>query len=173
MSRTRRFPVGVWLPRSARKYDTLDHAPRLRDPKNHCPSFGFAPGRSSSGSLDASVRSAILPIDDEKTSVEVRLRHERFTKFLSEQRRRLCSNRGRLGEARYCLGGNVVRNVPLSELLLNAGCSWNEVRDYDLEGDAGYRAVGPMSAELTIFLPGSDGWIYPDDDVPSPTRDDS
>ena len=60
-----------------------------------------------------------------------------------------------------------------AELLLNAGCSWNEVRDYDLEGDAGYRAVGPMSAELTIFLPGSDGWIYPDDDVPSPTRDDS
>jgi hypothetical protein len=60
-----------------------------------------------------------------------------------------------------------------AELLLNAGCSWNEVRDYALEGDAGYRSVGPMSTELRIFLPGSDGWIYPDDDVPSPNRDNS
>jgi hypothetical protein len=54
----------------------------------------------------------------------------------------------------------------LAELLLNAGCSWNTVRDYDLEGDAGCRGVAPMSAELRIFLPGSDGWIYDDDDVP-------
>lgn len=60
-----------------------------------------------------------------------------------------------------------------AELLLNAGCSWNEVRDYSLEGGAGYRSVGPMSAELKIFLPGSDGWIYPDEDVPSPNREDS
>jgi hypothetical protein len=57
----------------------------------------------------------------------------------------------------------------LAELLLNAGCSWNPVREYELEGDAGYRGVGPMSAELRIFLPGSDGWIfYPDEDVPKP-----
>ncbi len=61
----------------------------------------------------------------------------------------------------------------LAELLLNAGCSWNEVREYALEGDAGYRGVGPMSAELRIFLPGSHGWIYPDDDVPKPGQDNS
>jgi hypothetical protein len=54
----------------------------------------------------------------------------------------------------------------LAELLLNAGCSWNPVRDYALDGDAGYRGVAPMSAELRIFLPGSDGWIYESDDVP-------
>jgi hypothetical protein len=54
----------------------------------------------------------------------------------------------------------------LAELLLNAGCSWNQVREYALEGDAGYRGVAPMSAELRIFLPGSDGWIYPGEDVP-------
>jgi len=54
----------------------------------------------------------------------------------------------------------------LAELLLNAGCSWNTVRDYALEGDAGYRGVASMSAELRIFLPGSDGWIYESDDVP-------
>jgi hypothetical protein len=54
-----------------------------------------------------------------------------------------------------------------AELLLNAGCSWNEVRDYALEGDAGYRCVGPMSTELMIFLPGSDGWPYPADDAES------
>ena len=56
----------------------------------------------------------------------------------------------------------------LAELLLNAGCSWNRVRDYALEGDAGYRGVGPMSAELRIFLPGSDGWPYADEDIPIP-----
>ena len=54
----------------------------------------------------------------------------------------------------------------LAELLLNAGCSWNSVRDYALEGDAGYRSVAPMSAELRIFLPGSDGWAYEGEDVP-------
>lgn len=54
-----------------------------------------------------------------------------------------------------------------AELLLNAGCSWNEVDEYALEGDAGYRGVGPRSAELKIYLPGSDGWIFPDDDVPN------
>jgi hypothetical protein len=54
----------------------------------------------------------------------------------------------------------------LAELLLNAGCSWNPVRDYALEGDAGYRGVAPMSAELRIFLPGSDGWISESEDVP-------
>jgi hypothetical protein len=53
-----------------------------------------------------------------------------------------------------------------AELLLNAGCSWNEVREYALEGDAGYRGVGPMSAEMRIFLPGSDGWIFEGEDVP-------
>ena len=57
----------------------------------------------------------------------------------------------------------------LAELLLNAGCSWNEVREYSLEGDAGYRGVAPMSAELRIFLPGSDGWIH-NDDGPSLSR---
>jgi hypothetical protein len=55
----------------------------------------------------------------------------------------------------------------LAELMLNAGCSWNPVREYALEGDAGYRGVGPMSAELRIFLPGSDGWIYSADEVPA------
>ncbi len=53
-----------------------------------------------------------------------------------------------------------------AELLLNAGCSWNPVRRYDLEGDAGYRGVAPMSAELLILLPGSDGWGYEGEDVP-------
>jgi hypothetical protein len=52
-----------------------------------------------------------------------------------------------------------------AELLLSAGCSWNQVREYQLEGDAGYRGVASMSAELRIFLPGSDGWFYEGDDV--------
>lgn len=58
----------------------------------------------------------------------------------------------------------------LAELLLNAGCSWNKVRDYGLEGDAGFRGVGPMSAELRILLPGSFGWAFPGEDVPDPNQ---
>jgi hypothetical protein len=46
--------------------------------------------------------------------------------------------------------------VRLAELLLNAACSWNKVREYELESDAGFRGVAPMSAELRLFLPGSD-----------------
>ena len=46
----------------------------------------------------------------------------------------------------------------LAELLLNAGCSWNSRSEYDLEGDAGFRGVAPLSAEIRLFLPGSDGW---------------
>jgi hypothetical protein len=55
--------------------------------------------------------------------------------------------------------------VRLAELLLNAGCSWNDVREYELEGDAGFRGVAPTSAELHIILPGSVPWVshpYPE-----------
>jgi hypothetical protein len=62
-----------------------------------------------------------------------------------------------------------IGTLRLAELLLNAGCSWNSVREYALEGDAGYRGVAPMSAELRIFLPGSDGWIFDYEDVPPVT----
>jgi hypothetical protein len=55
-----------------------------------------------------------------------------------------------------------------AELLLNAGCSWNTVREYSLEGDAGYRGVAPMSAELRIFLPGSHAWGWEGDEIPIP-----
>ncbi len=54
---------------------------------------------------------------------------------------------------------------------LNADCSWNPVRNYSLEGDAGYRSVRPMSAELRIFLPGNEGWIFPGDDLPDPDQE--
>jgi hypothetical protein len=46
--------------------------------------------------------------------------------------------------------------VRLAELLLNAGCSWNTVREFELEGEAGFRGVAALSAELRIALPGSD-----------------
>lgn len=54
----------------------------------------------------------------------------------------------------------------LAELLLNAGCVGNPVREYQLEGDAGFRGVGQLSAELRIFLPGCHGWLFSGDDVP-------
>lgn len=50
----------------------------------------------------------------------------------------------------------------LAELLLNAGCTWNQTREYELEGEAGFRGVAPLSAEVQIFLPGSDYWpVHP------------
>lgn len=57
----------------------------------------------------------------------------------------------------------------LAELLLNAGCSWTSRSEYDLEGDPGFRGVAPMSAEVRIWLSGSDGWrpefeLSPDED---------
>jgi hypothetical protein len=55
-----------------------------------------------------------------------------------------------------------------AELLLDAGCSWNPIREYELEGDAGFRGVAPMSAELRIFLPGSFGWHWNEDEIPAP-----
>jgi hypothetical protein len=51
-------------------------------------------------------------------------------------------------------GGSVL----FAELLLNAGRLENSVNEYSLEGDAGVRGVGPMSAEVTLFLEGSIGW---------------
>ena len=51
-----------------------------------------------------------------------------------------------------------VGTVRLAELLLNAGCRGNSVREYELEGEAGFLGVAPMSAELRIWLPGSFGW---------------
>jgi len=51
-----------------------------------------------------------------------------------------------------------VGTLRLAELLLNASCPWNSVREYELEGDAGFRGVAPMSAELRLLLPGSDHW---------------
>ena len=35
--------------------------------------------------------------------------------------------------------------VRLAELLLNAGCSWNTVRKFELEGEAGFRGVAPLA----------------------------
>jgi len=53
---------------------------------------------------------------------------------------------------------SVAGTVRLAELLLNAGCPWNKVREYELESDAGFRGVAPMSVELRLLLPGSDHW---------------
>ncbi len=61
------------------------------------------------------------------------------------------------------LESSTAGTVRLAELLLNAGCSWNTVREFQLEGEAGFRGVAPLSAELRIALPGSDLWIaHPD-----------
>lgn len=54
--------------------------------------------------------------------------------------------------------GGDVGSVLFAELLLNASRPENPVTEYHLEGDAGVRCVGPMSAEIGLNLPGSPAW---------------
>jgi YD repeat-containing protein len=54
--------------------------------------------------------------------------------------------------------GSDVGSVRFAELLLNASRPQNTVNEYVLEGEAGFRGVGKLSAEARLFLPGSLGW---------------
>ena len=56
--------------------------------------------------------------------------------------------------------GTLEGSIKFAELLLNAGRSDSTVADYELEGDAGFRGVAPMSAKLRICLPGSLPWPH-------------
>lgn len=61
--------------------------------------------------------------------------------------------------------------VRLAELLLNATRPQNDIGEYQLEGDGGFRGVGPHSAEARLLFPDILGWtdleiehkIEPDD----------
>ena len=55
--------------------------------------------------------------------------------------------------------------VLFAELLLNASRPDATVTEYEREGELGFRGVGPGSAEVTLFLPGSIGWdgLWPDE----------
>lgn len=46
-----------------------------------------------------------------------------------------------------------------AELLLNAGLADNQQLEFRLEGECGYRGVGPGSAEIALWLPGSLGYL--------------
>ena len=48
--------------------------------------------------------------------------------------------------------------VRLAELLLNASLEDNDQDEFQLEQEGGFRGVGPLSAELRIWLPGSLGY---------------
>jgi hypothetical protein len=48
--------------------------------------------------------------------------------------------------------------VRIAELLLNASRPENDVLEYELEDEGGFRGVGVHSAEVRLFLPGSLGW---------------
>lgn len=54
--------------------------------------------------------------------------------------------------------GTDLAHALLAELLLNASAPENDVNEYALEGEAGFRGVGPLSAEVAIVLPGSLAW---------------
>jgi hypothetical protein len=57
--------------------------------------------------------------------------------------------------------GTAVGHTLLAELLLNASDPSNQATDFQLECEAGFRGVGPMSAEACFILPGSVSWFEP------------
>lgn len=56
------------------------------------------------------------------------------------------------------ISGTDVSLVLLAELLMNISNKNNKITEIDLEGEMGFRGVGPGSAEVKILLPGSFGW---------------
>ena len=52
--------------------------------------------------------------------------------------------------------GSLEGTVRLAELLLDISCEENARNEFDLEGEPGFRGVGPASAELRLCLPGND-----------------
>jgi len=57
--------------------------------------------------------------------------------------------------------GSDLAHALLAELLLNASAPASAVSEIFLEGESGFRGVGPLSAEVSILLPGSQSWIEP------------
>ena len=51
-----------------------------------------------------------------------------------------------------CFGSDA-GDVLFAELLLNAGQPQNLTDEYELEGEGGFRGVGVLSAEVTLYLP--------------------
>ena len=49
-------------------------------------------------------------------------------------------------------------SVLFAELLLNASRPRNPLDEYALEGELGFRGVGPGSSEVHLWLPGSPAW---------------
>jgi len=54
--------------------------------------------------------------------------------------------------------GNDRSNVRFAELLLNASQPSSSVHEFALEGEAGFRGVAPLSAEVRLWLPGRLGF---------------
>ena len=57
--------------------------------------------------------------------------------------------------------GSDLAHALLAEFLLNASVPTSAVSEIFLEGESGFRGVGPLSSEVSILLPGSQGWIKP------------
>ncbi len=54
--------------------------------------------------------------------------------------------------------GSDLGTAHLIELLLDASRSSSPVEEFELEGEGGFRGVGPLSCEVRLWLPGSFGW---------------
>jgi hypothetical protein len=55
--------------------------------------------------------------------------------------------------------GQAAAACRMAELMLNASLSTAAPVEYDLEGESGFRGVGPGSAEIRLNLPGSLGYL--------------
>jgi hypothetical protein len=54
--------------------------------------------------------------------------------------------------------GSTEGTARFGQLLLDIGSPADTGDEYCLEGEAGFRGVAPLSAELTVWLPGSVAW---------------
>jgi len=54
--------------------------------------------------------------------------------------------------------GSDTGSVLLAELLLNISGDTSPTAEVDLQGESGFRGVGPLSAEVKLLLPGAADW---------------
>ncbi len=69
-----------------------------------------------------------------------------------------CDNDRDARDTVRCAGSDY-GSVLFATLLLNLGRTAETTREMVVEGEYGYGGVGRGSAEITLWLPGGDGWL--------------
>lgn len=78
--------------------------------------------------------------------------------FLTNEKEMIVDEEDWAGRDTVVITGTDVSLILLAELFLNISNKHNKIPEISLEGEMGFRGVGPGSAEVKIWLPGSTGW---------------